>query len=279
MNKIFILALSLLLTSLCCYSQVSVGLRGGLSIPNIVAGGDNPLSNGYTSRLTGAGGLFAEWDMNQTLSLRLGVEYSGQGGKRNGVQAINASQLMSGLGAELPPQLSPVMDAIPGVLYVDVNNTAKFNYLMVPLSLQVGKDFSESWRVYVGGGPFVSFLMSANQTTKGNAKLYVDAGQNQALWDLIPAEMQPAISGLAPELAYVLQNGVDFGGTTDIKNDLNTVNAGIQGNIGLSYRFDRHKVFVEVGGNYGFIEMQKDKANGSNRIGSGSVMLGYAITL
>jgi hypothetical protein len=217
--------------------------------------------------------------MNRTLSLRLGVEYSGQGGKRNGVQAMRADQLLGEIGVGVPPQLSSVLEAMPAVFYADVDNTAKFNYVMVPLSLHVGGNLGESWRLYAGGGPFVSYLASASQTTVGNVKMYVDADQTRTLWDLIPAEIQPIVAGAVPEMAHVLQNGADFGGKTDIVNDLNRVNAGIQGTVGLSYRFDRHRIFVEVGGNYGFIELQKDKANGSNRTGSGSVMLGYAIRL
>ncbi|MDR3251875.1 MAG: outer membrane beta-barrel protein, partial [Tannerella sp.] len=231
-----------------------------------------------------AGGLFAEYGLDQTFSLRLGLEYSGQGGKRDGVQAMRTGTMMSALGSalgyELPPQLTSVLDEyIPAIFYADVKNTAKFDYLMIPLSLVAGTNLNESWRLYVGAGPFMSFLLSASQETQGNVKIYADAKREQTVWDAIPPIAQMAISGTVPELAGMMQYGVDFSGKTDIKNDLNTVNAGIQGNIGLSYRFDRHKIFFEVGGNYGFVELQKDKANGSNRTGSGTFMLGYAIDL
>lgn len=99
------------------------------------------------------------------------------------------------------------------------------------------------------------------------------------MWDNIPAAMQPLINNVAPQLAAVLQYGMDLGSTEVITRDLNPVNAGIQGDVGLSYRHDRHRIFIEIGGNYGFIKMQKDKANGSNRIGAATVMLGYAIQL
>ena len=60
MKKLKLLA-GLLLFSVCGYSQtVNVGVRGGLSIPNIVSGGDNPVSKGYSSRIAGGGGVFAE---------------------------------------------------------------------------------------------------------------------------------------------------------------------------------------------------------------------------
>jgi hypothetical protein len=287
MKKILVLVSSLLLLSLCGYSQtVNVGLRGGLSIPNVVAGGDNSLSKGYSSRLAGAGGIFAEVDLNRTWSLRLGAEYSGQGGKRNGIQAMSTKQLISSVTAGMDiansQAISGMLEQMPGMLpdifYTDLKNTAKFDYLMIPLSLQAGKDVGKSWRLYVGAGPFVSFLLSAKQVSEGHTKLYASADKSRTLWENIPAEYQQLIAGSVPQIAYVLQEGTEFG-TTDIRDDLEKLNAGIQGNVGLAYQYNRHKIILEVGGNYGFITMQKDKSNGSNYIGSGSVMLGYAIRL
>ena len=275
MRKISLLA-GLILFSLCGYSQtVSLGVRGGLSIPNIVAGGDNPLSKGYSSRIAEDGGIFAELGINRHVAFRLGVEYSGQGGKRNGIQAVPAVQMMAGAGDALG-QMSAYL---PELFYADVKNTASFDYLMVPLSVQLGTNADRRWRVYVNAGPFVSFLLHGKQSTKGQSKMYADAGKSKTLWDNIPAEMQPAIEGGAPQLAYVLQNEMDFGSKEVITKDLNPVNVGVQGDIGLSYQHDRHRIFVEVGGNYGFINMQKDKSNGSNRIGAATVMLGYAVRI
>ncbi|MDR0613251.1 MAG: PorT family protein [Dysgonamonadaceae bacterium] len=260
MKKLKLLA-GLLLFSVCGYSQtVNVGVRGGLSIPNIVSGGDNPVSKGYSSRIAGGGGVFAELGINNYVSFRLGVEYSGQGGKRNGIQAMPSEQMMAGITAAMSGGNMEGMDAIlsqiPEIFYADVKNTAAFDYLMVPVSVQIGTNANNRWRVYANVGPFVSFLLRGEQTTKGQSKIYMDAGKSQTLWD----EM-------------------DLGSTEVITSDLNPVNAGIQGDVGLSYRHDRHRIFIEIGGNYGFIKMQKDKANGSNRIGAATVMLGYAIQL
>jgi hypothetical protein len=287
MKKIKLVLAGLFLCSLCNYAQtVSVGVRGGLSIPNIVAGGDNPLSKGYSSRVAEGGGLFAELGINNCVAFRLGVEYSGQGGKRNGIQAMPAEQMIAGITAGAGSGNTPGMDVIlgqlmssmPEIFYADVKNTADFDYLMIPLSVQVGTNASKRWRGYVNAGPFVSFLLHGKQTTKGTSKMYMDAGKSQTLWDNL-ADMQPNIKSNAPLLAYVLQNGTDFGSTEVITRDLNPVNAGIQGDIGLSYRHERHRIFIEVGGNYGFVNMQKDKSNGLNRIGAATVMLGYAIQL
>ncbi|KAA6330312.1 hypothetical protein EZS27_020966 [termite gut metagenome] len=279
MKRILVLALSLL--SLYGYSQtVNVGVRGGLSIPNVIAGGDNPLSKGYSSRFAGTGGVFAELGMNDLLSLRLGVEYSGQGGNRDGVQAMSSNQLMSSI-ANIPgvptEALGQIGQFVPEVFYADVKNTTKFDYLMIPLSLQVGKDLGgswKSWRVYAGAGPFVSFLLSAEQVSKGQSKFYTDATKLKTLGDNIP----PAIAEMAPQLVYALDSETSFG-TTDIKDDLRKVNAGVQGNLGLAYQCHRNKLFLEVGGNYGLVRLQKDESNGSNHIGSATITLGYAYRL
>ncbi|KAA6309346.1 hypothetical protein EZS27_039142, partial [termite gut metagenome] len=265
---------------LCGYSQtVNVGVRGGLSIPNVVGGGDNPLSKGYSSRFAGTGGVFAELGMNDLLSLRLGVEYSGQGGNRNGVQAMSSNQLLSSIADMGVPAaaLDQIGQFVLPNFYADVKNTTKFDYLMIPLSLQVGKDLGgswKSWRVYAGAGPFVSFLLSAKQVSKGKSKLYTDATKSKTLWDNIPSEIQQFV----PELVYALGSETPFG-TTDIKDDLRTVNAGVQGDLGLSYQCNRNRFFLEAGGNYGFVRLQKDTSNGSNHIGSATITLGYAYRL
>jgi hypothetical protein len=263
-----------------------------LSIPNVIAGGDNPLSKGYSSRFAGTGGVFAELGMNDLLSLRLGVEYSGQGGNRNGIQAMSSNQLISSVAA-IPgvpvAALDQIGQLLPGIFYADVKNTTKFDYLMIPLSLQVGKDFNQSWRVYVGAGPFVSFLLSAEQVSKGKTELYANAAKSQTLLENVQSKVEamaaltgginPEMEGTLSLLANALGGEPKEFGTTDIKDDLRTVNAGIQGNLGLSYQCNRNRLFLEVGGNYGFVRLQKDASNGSNHIGSATITLGYAYCL
>jgi hypothetical protein len=274
--------------SLCCYSQaINIGVRGGLTVPNVVAKGDDPLSQGYSSRFAGGGGLLAELELNRTFSLRLGVEYSGQGGKRDGVQAMSSSQLItditSQMGAAVTGEVAGMLDQVaalfPATFYADVKNTAKFDYLMIPLSVQAGKNLNDGpWRIYANAGPFVSFLLRGEQVSKGQSKLYIDATKSQTLWDNIPPAMQYVISAGLPPVAAVLENGTEFGSSV-ITKELNPVNAGMQGNVGILYQYNRHKFFIEAGGNYGLIRIQKDKSNGSNHIGAATVMLGYTIGL
>jgi hypothetical protein len=278
------LTLSLFLLSLCCYSQaINIGVRGGLTIPNIVAGGDNPLSQGYSSRIAGGGGLLAELEFNNTFALRLGVEYSGQGGKRDGVQAMSSNQLItdmtSRMGVPITEEVSAILAQVvtSPVFYADVKNTAKFDYLMIPLSAQAGKNINDGpWRVYVNAGPFVSFLLRGEQISKGQSKLYLTADKSQTFWSQTPPILQATIKAFLPEFAEVMENGTEFESSV-ITKELNSVNVGAQGNVGLSYQYNRHKFFIEAGGNYGFRRIQKDESNGSNHIGAATVMLGYAI--
>jgi hypothetical protein len=189
------------------------------------------------------------------------------------------------MSAILPPALAPVFEQIrkglPEIFYADVKNTTKFDYLMIPLSLQVGKDLGgswKSWRVYAGAGPFVSFLLSAEQVSNGKSRLYADDTKSQTLWNIIPAEFQQLITENAPPLVNAL-GGESVFGTADIKEDLRKVNVGVQGDLGLSYQCNRNRFFLEVGGNYGFVRLQKDTSNGSNHIGSATITLGYAYRL
>ena len=63
-----------------------------------------------------------------------------------------------------------------------------------------------------------------------------------------------------------------------IKDQLNTFNFGISGNVGFAYHFGKNNIFIEGGGNYGFLNIQKGTANGKNQTGAGTVAIGYGYT-
>ncbi|MDR2382689.1 MAG: PorT family protein [Prevotellaceae bacterium] len=288
MKKIVLLLCFFVLSKGIEAQPVNLGLRGGLAIPNIVAGSENALSDGYSSRFAGSGGIFTEIGINNTFSVRFGVEYSGQGGKRNGIQAMSSNQLVmdmaTRMGANITEEtaamLGEMATLMPPVFYADVNNTVKFDYLMLPLSLQAGKTLGDSpYRIYVNAGPFVSFLMSGEQVSKGSSKLYSGADKTGTLWTTLPSDIQSNILEKAPELAHVLENGTEFGASV-ITGEIRPVNFGIQGNIGLSYQCGKHnRFFIEAGGNYGFVRIQKNKSNGDNSIGSANIVIGYSFRI
>jgi hypothetical protein len=243
------------------------------------------LSNGYKSRLAAGGGIFTEVGLNKLFSIRFGIEYIGMGGKREGIQAMSSNQLISGMATsmasvieehpELIETLMQMAGRIPRIFYADVRNTAKFDYLMLPVSLQIGKPLSEKWSVYFNGGPFLSFLMSGEQISRGSSKLYLDDSKTTTIWSETPDEVKAVLNSAVPELAQTLENGAEFGDNV-ITGDLRPVNVGVQANLGVAYQCNKNRFFAELGGNYGFIRLQKDSGNGTNYIGTGTLMFGFA---
>jgi hypothetical protein len=244
-----------LFTGLVCLSYTAyaqnftLGARGGLSIPNLTAGGStqNPLNTGYSSRLGPDFGLFAEFKFSKLFSLQPMVEYSSQGGKKNGFQALPTPDQ---LAAAFPPGEAPTY------LYANYKSEAKLNYLMIPVLARFGWLLGKSspFRLYADAGPFVGFLLSAKQVTSGQGELYLD-----------PKGQQPLPAG-----------SQSFDNTQNIKDQLHNVNMGVEGNVGLNYNFGASNVFVEGGGNYGFLNIQKGTANGKNNTGAATVVIGYS---
>ncbi len=70
-----------------------------------------------------------------------------------------------------------------------------------------------------------------------------------------------------------------FDNTTNINEDLHTFNMGINGFVGIAYNISpQNALFIEGGGNFGFISIQKGTVNGKNYTGAGVVTIGYAYT-
>lgn len=255
--KIRSLQISLLLC--LCFLQTSVkaqfdaGVIGGISIPNLSSSGSasSPLSAGYSSRLGPETGITAEYHLSRLFSVEARAIYSAQGGKKNGLQPFVT-----------PPEVAEYFQfqdmATPKYLYANFNSEARLNYLRVPILAKVGFNLGAKspLRFSVAAGPFVGFLLSAKQVTTGNSEVYTDAGGQQA----VPVGPQ------------------SFNATTDLRNDLHKANAGVDANVSLAYAFGsqlRSRLFVEAGGNYGFVNIQKDAINGKNNTGAATVVLGY----
>jgi hypothetical protein len=238
---------------LCCLSahaqNIALGVRGGISIPNLSAGGsnENPLNTGYSSRLGPDAGLFAEFKFSGLFSIQPMVEYSSQGGKKDGFQAYPTPAQAA---QAFPPGQAPTY------LYADFNSVAKLNYLMIPVLAKFGWDFDKKspWRIYADAGPFVGFLLSAHQVTSGESESYIDPNK------------QTALPG-GPS---------SFNNDQNIKDQLHTTNFGVEANVGFNYKFGLNSVFIEGGFNYGFLNIQQGTANGKNNTGAGTVSLGYS---
>ena len=258
----------LLITGLiliCCVakSQVYIGARGGLNIPKLTASGDNPMSKGYSSRLSGNGGIFVDFQFSELFSLRPMIEYTQQGGMRKGMQAIPAAML---------PGDAQMVPAMVGeeYLYADFKSETKFDYIMIPVLANFGKTLNNfPVRLYANAGPFVSFLMNADQVTSGSSYLYVDPAGDMTMDYLLGTLAGAPAQGVIP-----------MDNTRNITDEVHKVNYGVSANLGISYELaEHHNILVEVGGNYGFHKLQKSTENGENRIGAATVVVGYAFRL
>jgi Outer membrane protein beta-barrel domain len=253
MKKHFIYLMSLLfLMNFSAEGQnTCLGVKGGISIPNLSAGGsnNNPLNTGYKSRLGPDLALFADFGISTNFSIEPMVEYSSQGGKKDGMQAFptpdDLALYFQSQGQQAPPYV-----------YANYKSEAKLNYLLIPILAKFGWNFHHSspWTIYVDAGPLIGFLLSAKQVTSGSSNIYADPQGQQQL----------------------SQSPQSFDNTDNIKDQLHSANFGVEGNVGLSYKTGNSILFIEGGANYGFINIQKGTANGDNRTGAGTVTLGYA---
>jgi hypothetical protein len=135
--------------------------------------------------------------------------------------------------------------------------------------------------VYVNAGPFVSFLLSGTQASKGTSRFYSDASGTTTLWADFARknpEIVPLIQSQFPQIENLMNDERAFG-DTKITGEMRSTNFGVAGNAGIRYQYGRSYLFLEAGGNYGFFAVQQNEANGSNRVGAASIMLGYAFSL
>ncbi|MEX6686377.1 porin family protein [Danxiaibacter flavus] len=243
--------------AVCCLTSraqfVSLGVRGGISIPNLTTGTayKNPINTGYKSSTGPDAGIFAEFKLTDVFSIQPAIAYSAQGGQKKGYQAFPVTPEWA---AMFPP------GQVPQYLYANFKSQAKINYLMVPMLAKFTWPFNHSkskFAFFLSAGPFVSFLLSAKQVTTGNSKIYLDEGHQQPL----PVGSQ------------------SFDNTEDIKSQLHSFNGGIDGHAGISYKISHQNlVFFEIGGNYGFFNIQKGAENGKNNVGAATILVGYAYT-
>ena len=248
-NALLLTIATLFILSSNLYSQeITIGAKGGLSIPNLTGGGSqNPLSEGWSSRMGADGGFYGEYHVTNPFSISIGLEYSSQGGKKSGLQAF-------------PTPVTYQAYVSSPYLYAGFKNNAQYDYLLIPILARYTWKISKKspFRIYAAAGPFAGFLLDAKQVTSGSSIIYFDA-----------AGQQPLPSG-----------SQSFDNTTNIKKDLNSFNVGINGFVGISYRLNKKSsVFIEGGGNFGFVPIQKGTADGKNYTGAGVVTVGYAYTI
>jgi Outer membrane protein beta-barrel domain len=228
---------------ICCLVSVAnagpltIGVHGGPSIPNLRDRGGNDLSSGYTSRLAPFFGVFAEKSLSPEFSVRTELNYAPQGAQREGMQ---------------PLQDTSQFPAPPGTpLYADFKTVAKLDYLEIPILARY--HIAAIPGLFVNGGPYMGFLISAKTVTSGNSQVFLD-----------PQGQQPTDGITYP-----------FDATTDNKSALNTFNWGFQAGLGLTHEIGAGTASLEVRGGLGMTNIQKDEADGKNATGVLVIAAGY----
>ena len=244
MKKVYVsLLVFITLTTLSfAQSKSSIGILAGLNIPRLSGGNNNELSRDYTSRSGAAFGITSSLYLGSNLSLRVDVMYSSEGGKRNGIQAFDASSI------------NPMVPA-GTYFYADYKNESILNYAEVPVMLKYSVPLNKSSKFYLNVGPYVGFLLNAKEITSGSSIIYADRTKQ----------------------VIVVPVAQSFEANTDITSDINKLNFGLTGGGGFSQQISSGEIFIDIRGAYGLKVIQKLSQNGSNHNGNLLIDLGYAL--
>lgn len=231
-------------------NDLKIGLKGGLSLPSLSDNSDNIYTEHFKSFASFEGGLFANYGINNNMSVQLELNYARKGGERDGFQPIPPSAIESNLPLEIAEQIPPGT-----VFYADFKNRNELEYLEIPILFKY--TYGTDWRFFANAGPYLGFLLKATQVTSGNSEIYFDENQEIVLF---------------PESS--------FDAETDVKDNLNKVNFGGVFGLGVTRNITpKSELLFEVRGSYGFIPLQKDETFGKSRVGSVLFSVGYVYSL
>jgi Outer membrane protein beta-barrel domain len=230
--------------------NIKLGIKGGLSLPNLSSSGGSEVSKGYKTISGPDFGLVMDYTFAKKVSIEIGLEWSTQGGQKSGLQTIPASPEL----AQYFPPGSNVQ-----FLYANFTSTVRLQYLMLPVLLKYTMDLDDEdhWKLYWDGGLFGGLLMTAKASASGSSKVYYDKEETQPVASIV----------------------VKFDSSGNIKNQLHKGNFGIEGNVGILYHMNSISYFIEGGGNYGFLDLQKNNQNGINHTGALIFRIGLFIGL
>ncbi|MGD0341555.1 MAG: porin family protein [Bacteroidales bacterium] len=223
-------------------SKFTLGILGGLNIPRLSGGSDNEMSRDYTSRSGEAFGLTVSMDMGSNFDLRADLLYSSEGGKRNGIQAIDASSV------------NPMAPA-GTYLYADFKNESILNYVEIPVMVKYSIPAGNSLKFFADFGPSFGFLLNAKQKTSGASIIYADRA----------------------ETMIAVPTAQSFDASTDVSSSINHDNFGLTGGMGFAQRVYSGEFFMDFRGAYGLNAIQKDKQDGSSHNGNILIDIGYSL--
>ena len=250
----YVLFCVLLSTAVSAQNNFFLGAKAGIGIPNLSSssGNANPQANGWSSRLGPYFGLISDYNFNKKWALQVELNLASQGGKKNGVQGIPSAAFSSSFPTGMP---------VPEYLYANFKTVARLNYLEIPVMMKYSIPLNKKFDFYINAGPYFGFLLSAKNISTGSGNLYLDAQETQQ----VPTQILP--------------QPIPFDGTQNIKSSLKGFNTGIQGGVGVTLKVKNNYLFFAASGNYGFITIQKNSADGQNNTGAATATLGYLFKL
>lgn len=223
------------------------GVKAGVSIPNLTSGGSDPVSSGYSSIAGPYFGVFGDLGLSHHWGLQAELNYSAQGGQKNGAQALPSSAF----AAYFPPGYQA-----PPYFYANYSAKARLNYLELPILAKFKVSLGGAWKFEANLGPYVGYLLNAKSITSDSSNIYLD-----------PAMTQPLPVGKQ-----------DFTNNMSITSDIHRFNYGIQGGVGVEcFVSPRRYIYLNVGGNYGLMNVQKNSQDGQNQTGCATMAIGYAV--
>lgn len=250
--SIFAFISVLILISQRAPAQVRFGIQGGLSVPNL-SGGNNEISQGYTSRLAPNFGVTAQFAITNNFSIEPQINFDGQGGQRNGMQPVT--------------DLSPELPAPPsGYYYANFKNMSILNYVEIPVLAKYTFGL-RGVGLEVNAGPFVGFLLNATEKSSGTSSIYIDKNGT-------PLEMPNGSGG------YVPVPPQSFDASTDVTSSIRKMNFGVAGGVGVLFPLSgSSNLSLELRGLYGLTNVQKYASDGTSHTGNLIVSLGYSQAL
>jgi len=242
-----------------------LGAKGGISIPNLSSSSSENTSctEGFSSRIGANYGILGELKFTPHFSLQAEIDYIGEGGKRKGIQPISVPD-------KYLDAFQEALNTDQTDVYANLKNTSKINYLQIPIMAKLNFPLTTNHKLnfFIQAGPYISFLLSAKQyITSHHIEVYSEYNHGKG-------------GGIHfPETAVKQFFGSALDTTVQAKNDLHKTNFGIQGNLGFSYVIGPGKVFLQGGGNYGLIDVQKIDNHGRSHIGAATINLGYSFDI
>lgn len=247
-------------------AQKFIGVRGGLSIPNLYATTDDEISRDYESVLQKNAGFLYEGPLvkeNNKWAIMVELDYLGVGGIRKGMQPVvtDGPEIQALYG-----QLTMAKVYRGGYLYADYENTSVFNYLSIPILLKRYFGNEGGIRFYLETGLSTNILLTATNTTRNTT-----GNTSQLYYNNIP--LSTVANGVPYSLAF------NFEQSKDIKSDIQPMSFSAIAGAGLIFPVNKNHFFVDGRFDYGLLVLQRDRRNGLSHPAAGIISVGYAIAL